>query len=98
MAFFETVLIPRRYIFKAASAFIETKPRASELENFLNKSFVESISFVLKKFGISGFGSIIRSCVPENLSSFRTKLIKISNALESINWLKFFFSDCYVII
>ena len=59
MAFFETVLISTRYIFKAASAFIETKPRASELENFLNQSFVESISIVLKKFGISGFGSII---------------------------------------
>ena len=28
MPFFETVLIPPRYIFKAANAFIETKPRA----------------------------------------------------------------------
>ena len=63
MAFFEAVLIPPRYIFKAASAFIETKPRASELENFLNKPSVESIFLVLKKFGISGFESIIRSCV-----------------------------------
>ena len=77
MAFFETVLIPPRYIFKAAGAFIETKPRGSEPENFLNKSFVESISFVLKKCGISGFGSIIRSCVPRNLPSFLKKSKKI---------------------
>ena len=34
MAFFETVLIRLRYIFKAASAFIKTKPGASELEIF----------------------------------------------------------------
>ena len=70
MAFFETVLIPPRYAFKAASAFIETKPRGLELENFLNKSFVESILFILKEFGISGFGSIARSCVPGNLPLF----------------------------
>ena len=70
MAFSETVLISQRYIPKAASAFIETKPRASELENFLNQSFVQSILFALKKFGISGFGSIIRSCIPGNLPSF----------------------------
>ena len=73
MVIFETVLIPPRYIFKAAGAFIETKPGASELENFLNKSFVESISFVLKKCGISGFGSIIRSYDPGNLPSFLKK-------------------------
>ena len=70
MVFFETVLIPPRYTFKAGSAFTETKPCASELENFLNKPFVESISFVLKKFDISGLGSIIRSSVPGNLPPF----------------------------
>ena len=51
---------------------------------------MESISFVLKKFGISGFGSIIRSCAPGNLPSFWKKSIKIPNALESINWFKSF--------
>ena len=56
MAFFETVLIRPRYIFKAASAFIKAKPGVSELEIFqinhswkVNHLFLKNLVFLVFK-------------------------------------------------
>ena len=59
---------PPRYMFTAANTLIETNPRASEVLNFSKSWFVKIILSVFIKYGISGFGTTIKSWEPGNLS------------------------------
>ena len=84
-AWLDISAFPKRYMFSAANAWIETNPRASELINFSKSWFVEIVLSVFIKYGISGFGTTIKSWEPGNLPCCWKNSQKVSMILWSEN-------------
>ena len=62
-----TILIPPKWIFKAAKAWIEVSALASVPAKFLYKSIGEIDMSVFKKCGVFACGIDINFCDPGNL-------------------------------
>ena len=74
-----------RYMFSATNTWIESNPRASELQNFSKSWFVEIILSVFIKYGISGLETTIKSWEPGNLRCCWKNSPKVSMILWSEN-------------